>query len=102
VKSRIADILDSPYESDRVTVGADGKVSGMGLKGRDRRGAKKGKGAADMSQDNFVGHNLAAVVKDLEKRMTAAAADLEFEEAARLRDEIQRLQKDELGITNAR
>jgi excinuclease ABC subunit B len=30
--------------------------------------------------------------------MRAAAADLEFEEAGRLRDEIRRLEADELGI----
>jgi len=32
--------------------------------------------------------------------MSAAAADLEFEEAARLRDEIRRLEQVELGLTD--
>jgi excinuclease ABC subunit B len=47
--------------------------------------------------NNLVGHNLRAYIEDLEKRMRAAAADLEFEEAGRLRDEIRRWRRPSLG-----
>ena len=74
IKRGIQDILGSVYEADHVTVD-------VGLAG-----------AAP------IGHNFQATIADLEKRMKEAAGNLEFEEAARLRDEIKRLQTVELAI----
>ncbi|GAA4662456.1 excinuclease ABC subunit UvrB [Bartonella pachyuromydis] len=49
-------------------------------------------------QNHMVGNNLTTHIQYLEKSMRKAAADLNFEEAARLRDEIKQLQKIELAI----
>ncbi|MGO7167651.1 excinuclease ABC subunit UvrB [Rhizobium leguminosarum] len=81
VKARISDILDSVYERDHVR--AD--ISGA-----------SGKGFADGG--NLVGNNLQTHLNALEKSMRDAAADLDFEKAARLRDEIKRLKAAELAV----
>ncbi|KQT00342.1 MULTISPECIES: excinuclease ABC subunit UvrB [unclassified Rhizobium] len=79
VKAKISDILDSVYEKDHVR--AD-----IGIKGV--------KGGIT----SLVGNNLAAHLEALEKQMRNAAADLDFETAARLRDEIKRLKAAELAV----
>ena len=47
---------------------------------------------------NFVGKDLKTRIKELEARMRTAAADLEFETAARIRDQIKRLEEQQLGL----
>ena len=81
VKARINDILDSVYERDHVRAAIPGP------------GGKKGKG-----EEAMVGGNLAAHLEALEKQMRDAAADLDFETAARLRDEVKRLKSVELEL----
>jgi excinuclease ABC subunit B len=79
VRKGIADILDSVYERDHVLIAA-------------------GTGDGEFEEAATIGHNFEAVIGDLETRMRAAAADLDFEEAARLRDEIKRLRATELAV----
>ncbi|MBX3488758.1 excinuclease ABC subunit UvrB [Parvibaculum sp.] len=76
IRRNIGDILESVYERDHVRVDT---------------------GEAD---EAFIGHNLRAHIAELERKMKEAAADLEFETAARLRDEIKRLEATELAIAD--
>jgi excinuclease ABC subunit B len=79
IKRQINDIIRSVAERDYVTV--------------------------DLGSDapaQLTGMDLHAYIGQLEKRMREAAANLEFEEAARLRDEIRKLEDKELGLATTR
>jgi excinuclease ABC subunit B len=82
VRRGIVDILESVYERDHVLIS-----TGAGAGG-------------EFEEAATIGHNFEAVISDLETRMRAAAADLDFEEAARLRDELKRLRATELAVTD--
>jgi excinuclease ABC subunit B len=73
IRSRIGDILQSVYERDHVTPQIDKPM---------------------------VGDNLAAHLEALRKAMLKAAENLDFEEAARMRDEIRRLEAVELAVAD--
>ena len=82
IKKSIGDIMASAYERDHVLVSTEGGLAGVG-------------------EDTItIGHNFEAVLADLETRMREAAADLSFEEAARLRDELKRLRATELAVVD--
>ncbi len=71
VKKEISDILESVYEKDYVKI----------------------------SEGSNIGGNLKKHLKGLDKKMKEAASNLEFEEAAKIRDEIRKLESTELEIT---
>ena len=77
IRRDISSALQSIYEQDYVTVDA--------LEGEETA--------------QFIGKDLKATIAELERKMRAAAADLEFETAARLRDEIKRLESLDLGLS---
>jgi excinuclease ABC subunit B len=77
IKKQVGDIIRHVAEHDYVTVDV-------------------GEGAGSLA-----GMNLQTYIGELETRMKDAAANLEFEEAARLRDEIRRLEAAELGVKTA-
>ncbi len=71
IKKEISDILESVYEKDYVKI----------------------------SDGSNIGGNLKKHLKGLDKKMKESAANLEFEEAAKIRDEIRKLESTELEIT---
>lgn len=76
IKKQISDVLHDVSQSDHLTVEID--ESG--------------------ETTHLIGHNLRAYIDDLLKKMKEAAGNLDFEEAARLRDEVRRLEASELEI----
>ncbi len=77
IKRDISDILASIYENDRVNVELP-----------------------ENEEKHLVGNNLKKHLDGLKKKMLNFAEDLNFEDAAKLRDEIKRLENNELELPN--
>ena len=77
IKNNIKDILSSIYEKDHVQIDAPDHTD----------------------NDLFIGNNLEKHLKSLEDKMLKAAEDLNFEEAAKIRDEINRLNETSLILS---
>ncbi len=85
IKKQIGDILESVYEGDHVRLATHDTNTGY---------------ARGLANDgsHHVGQDLKTVIAETEKKMLAAAADLEFEHAATYRDQLSKLRMKELDI----
>ena len=102
LRKKIADITDMLAREDENTqalletwAGTEAKGRAGGVKAKQpvpALGAAAGKHAADLA--GMPSADLAQLVQDLTDQMRNAAAELQFEVAARLRDEISELKKE--------
>ncbi len=84
VKKNVADVLENIAERDNQAAPGPYRI----------------REAMEEKQAPLLGGNLRSHIEGLEAEMREAAADLEFETAARLRDEIKRLQETELAVAD--
>ena len=109
LRKKIADILDQVYreadDTESVDVGGSGRNSSRGRRAQGEAGRPAGAGSSGLLEDRDVTSmpraDLADLIKDLTAQMMAAARDLQFELAARLRDEIADLKKELRGMDAA-
>ena len=105
LRKKIADILDKVYaeaeDSEEVKVGGSGRNASRG-----KRATGEGKGVSpgvlvERDVKNMPRAELADLVQQLTDQMMAAARDLQFELAGRIRDEIADLKKELRGMDAA-
>jgi excinuclease ABC subunit B len=103
LRKKIADILDQVYrEADDVEVGGSGRNSSRGRRAQGEPGRAVSAGIIEgRDTSNMPRAELADLIKDLTEQMMAAARDLQFELAARIRDEIHDLKKELRGMDAA-
>ena len=114
LRKRIADILDQLAREDADTeklLGGSGRqqsrgkapVPGLSARARARAGARAGTGGAapDAAGGGPAREELVALITGLTEQMNTAAAELQFEIAARYRDEIRELKKELRGMQAA-
>ncbi len=105
LRKKIADILDQVYrEAEDVPVGGSGRNQSRGKRaaGEPGRAPAASSGiVARRDTANMPRAELADLVQQLSDQMLAAARDLQFELAARLRDEIADLKKELRGMDAA-
>jgi excinuclease ABC subunit B len=103
LRKKIADILDQVYrEADDVEVGGSGRNSSRGRRAQGEPGRAVSAGIIEgRDTTNMPRAELADLIRDLTEQMMAAARDLQFELAARIRDEIHDLKKELRGMDAA-
>jgi excinuclease ABC subunit B len=103
LRKKIADILDQVYrEADDVEVGGSGRNASRGRRAQGEPGRAVSAGIIEgRDTTNMPRAELADLIKDLTEQMMAAARDLQFELAARIRDEIADLKKELRGMDAA-
>ena len=107
LRKKIADILDQVYsEADdtdaTVDIGGSGRNASRGRRAQGEPGRAVSAGIIEgRDTSNMPRAELADLIKDLTAQMMAAARDLQFELAARIRDEIADLKKELRGMDAA-
>jgi excinuclease ABC subunit B len=106
LRKKIADILDQVYreadDTEAVEIGGSGRNSSRGRRAQGAPGRAVSAGVFEGRDTSSMPRaELADLIKDLTEQMMAAARDLQFELAARFRDEIADLKKELRGMDAA-